>query len=434
MVQRVRLTDAFVDSSRCVAVDGRPTDYFDQVEGGFSIRVSPGGTKSWSLRYRPIGSKIQRRITLGRYDKSLGPAHVGVADGRLKAKAAKVEVGAGSDPAVDKATKKAEIAAAKTVNQIADEYFSRAPDGRHRVNGKPKGARTLEGERSYFDRLLAPEFGSRKIASLTRREIQDFIDEQTSQSAARQCRVVLQALFNFAVWRDEVSTSPIPFVGAPTFASRERTLTDGELKLIWDALEGANASSDVFVSRGVILAIMLAAATLQRRAEVAGIAKTEVDLASGIWTLPASRTKNRRLHIVPLSGLAMELAREAWALTGESAYLFPSPRSKDEDRPIEAAAISHAWRRICAHHKIENTRPHDLRRTGATNMTGGRLKVPRFIVSRVLNHSGDAAGAAAVTAVYDRFDYFDEKKNALDGWGELLRSITTPAAEDQNAA
>ena len=74
---------------------------------------------------------------------------------------------------------------------------------------------------------------------------------------------------------------------------------------------------------------------------------------------------------------------------------------------------------------IVDATAHDFRRTGATNLTGERLRVPRFIVSRVLNQISDTGGAAAVTEVYDRNEYLAEKRRALDAWASRLRDIVS---------
>jgi hypothetical protein len=65
---------------------------------------------------------------------------------------------------------------------------------------------------------------------------------------------------------------------------------------------------------------------------------------------------------------------------------------------------------------VENARLHDLRRTGATHLTGEGLSVSRFLVSQVLNHISDTGGSSAVTAVYDRNAYLAQKRNALGAW------------------
>ena len=98
------------------------------------------------------------------------------------------------------------------------------------------------------------------------------------------------------------------------------------------------------------------------------------------------------------------------------------------------AAITHAVGRIRAASRktspkrpLANITPHDVRRTCATFITGERIGLPRFIVSRVLNQMTDTGGAAAVTRVYDRKEYLSEKRKALDPWSLLLLDIVGTA-------
>ena len=67
--------------------------------------------------------------------------------------------------------------------------------------------------------------------------------------------------------------------------------------------------------------------------------------------------------------------------------------------------------------------PHDLRRTGATNLTGEQLEFTRFTVSKVLNHASDTGGVAAVTSVYDQNEYLAEKRRALSAWALRVLEI-----------
>jgi len=48
------------------------------------------------------------------------------------------------------------------------------------------------------------------------------------------------------------------------------------------------------------------------------------------------------------------------------------------------------------------------------------LKVNRFIISQLLNHSSDHGGGASVTGVYARYDYMDEKTAALKDWAMFV--------------
>ncbi len=60
--------------------------------------------------------------------------------------------------------------------------------------------------------------------------------------------------------------------------------------------------------------------------------------------------------------------------------------------------------------------PHDLRRTGASRLTG--LGVSRLVVSKILNHV-----ESGITAVYDRHSYDAEKRHALDLWGAYVERV-----------
>ena len=154
----------------------------------------------------------------------------------------------------------------------------------------------------------------------------------------------------------------------------------------------------------------------------------EIDLERPALDHPRARTKNRRVQVVPLSDEAIALIQEAICLAAppgqnqlHEGYLFPS--SRKPGLPIEAHALTRAFGRIAEALGLLDIRVHDLRRTGATHMTGEKLGFPRFIVSQVLNHVSDTGGAAAVTSVYDRNEYLAEKRRALAAWADRLTEI-----------
>ena len=153
-----------------------------------------------------------------------------------------------------------------------------------------------------------------------------------------------------------------------------------------------------------------------RRSEVIEATWSEFDLPNRIWTIGSERTKNGNVHSVPLSEMALELLEEVKTLSGRSRWLFPSPRL--EDRPIVRTAINHCLAENREAIGISNLRPHDLRRTGASQMTG--MGILRLVVSKILNHTD-----REVTAIYDRFSYDHEKRQALDAWGRRLMRIVS---------
>lgn len=135
---------------------------------------------------------------------------------------------------------------------------------------------------------------------------------------------------------------------------------------------------------------------------------------SGWWIIPAEKAKNKHPHRVPLSELAIELLQEIKKLSGDSRWLFPSPRA---DKPVTGESLDHAIRRSRECFKdINHFSPHDNRRTAATRIS--EMGFPRLVISKLLNHVDNS-----VTAIYDRHSYDNEKRHALVAWGNKLKEI-----------
>jgi integrase len=69
---------------------------------------------------------------------------------------------------------------------------------------------------------------------------------------------------------------------------------------------------------------------------------------------------------------------------------------------------------------------HDLRRTCATGMA--RLGIPVRVTEAVLNHVSGTGGG--IVAVYQRHDYADEKRQALDAWARLVGELLKGRADN----
>lgn len=418
--RRIR-TDAAVRAAK--PVDGRQVEY--RVDGlrGLALRVSPAGGKTWTLRYRTAEGH-QRRQTIGTYPE------VGLADARSAAQVVLGGVAAGRDPAKEKRTAKAAATARRmhTVSDLLDAYFEDCETGRHRPNARAKRPSTLAMERGYADRFIRPKFGRMPVADVSRREAQRMIAdiEGRSVAVARITRNVLRQAFNYAIRQEAVATNPVQLVHVAHEPSRERVLSDDELRRIWRVAKDPDAVEGLAVARATGLALCLALVTLQRGDEVTGIHARELDREARTWTIPGARVKNHRTHVVPLSDLACDLLDSAFRLAGCAAgkwsgYAFPSPR--DDKRPMERRSMSRGLAKMRTSAKIADATPHDFRRTGSTNLTTERLGFPRFIVSRVLNQVSDTGGASVVTGVYDRNEYLPEKRRALDAWAMFLTEV-----------
>jgi integrase len=176
---------------------------------------------------------------------------------------------------------------------------------------------------------------------------------------------------------------------------------------------------------GTRLALKLQLLTAQRRGEVATAEIAEFDLDTAWWTIPGHKSKNGLSHRVPLSPQSLKIVKQAIELTGDSDYLFPSPHSgesisssgeKVTAKSIKAGALTRAINKNRAVISIDNFSTHDLRRTAASQMTS--MGINRLVVSKILNHV-----ESGITAVYDRHSYDNEKRQALNMWGQKVDSI-----------
>jgi integrase len=154
----------------------------------------------------------------------------------------------------------------------------------------------------------------------------------------------------------------------------------------------------------VLLVLLL---TMQRRGELAKAKWTEFDFDNRTWKIPAAHSKNKREHAVPLTRWAIAELDALRLLANGSQFVLPG---KKPDRHADPKLITRGVKRLLPRflaHGIDAFVPHDLRRTGRTTL--GRLKVTPFVGERVINHSKDV-----LEETYDLWDYFDEKRDALE--------------------
>lgn len=420
-------------------------EYPDLDVRGLALRVSPGGQKSWTYRYRDRLSGRQSRITLGAFDPHAdgpldgsGVRRLTLHGARIAARLLRAQVDAGLNPALELRRKReaARTQEIRTVADLAEAYFTACEIGVHRGGKRrKKAASTLDGERWLWGKYLARRLGSEAVEAVSRSQVRgilrDVLDEAPSQS--NKARALLSQMFNFAIAEERLVANPVTHIQKMAEdKARTRTLSDAELARLWRGLQtrrGLALNRDgreqkVFISRPVRIAVELAMFTLQRRAEISGMRRSELDLVRGTWVIPDARTKGRAEHLAPLSDRAVALIKEALALQarrqrGESDFVFPSPRSSAE--PIGPGALSHAMADLTAALGLDDVSLHDLRRTGATGMAA--LGVPPFIVSKVLAHKDGGGGAAVTARHYNLYLYEAEKRDAMDRWAARLEAL-----------
>ena len=221
-------------------------------------------------------------------------------------------------------------------------------------------------------------------------------------------------MFRWAVERGDLGHNPMEGMRKPaTSKPRERVLSDAELRTLWQKLPKALPRS-----KPVQRVIKLCLLTGQRVGEVAGMRRDELDLDTGVWTIPSSRSNNKRSHTVPLSDAAMAVITSV--LDGE--YLFPGERGKGA---LPCHTVGCAIRRAQGRFGIAQWTAHDLRRTAVTNMA--KLGVSPIVLGHVINHIS-VTKAGVTLSVYSHYYYAKEKREALDLWAAHLNAIVQGGA------
>jgi integrase len=418
--------------------DPAPTSRQEIPDGllvGLYLVRQPSKAMSWAVRYRHAGQP--RKLTLGSYPAIKLEAARDLGSNALRAAAE------GRDPAQEKQNAKVEAQrkAAEEIRgqrdlfeNVAREFIERYARPRAAAKNRPDAwqetgrilglkpdpedsAKLIEGGGDVM-----PCWRGRKIHEITKRDIILLLDTVHDRAPIMANRVLsaVRKLFNWAVARDIVAASPCAGVNAPAAEnSRDRVLTDDELRLVWAA---ADNESWPF---GPIVQLMIL--TGQREGEIAGMRWQELDLERKVWTLPATRVKNDELHTVPLSDAAVEIIKALPHVKTDGGFVFAGRRGK----PVTSFArakerIDYSVTKANKGTALPDWVFHDIRRTVASGMAGLGIQLP--VIEKVLNHkSGTFRG---IVGVYQRHSFAEEKRTALAAWASHVQSVLSGKQPD----
>ncbi len=391
---------------------------------GLHLLVHPSGKKVWVVRYR--AGRRQRKMTLGVVDLHendtsdepvIGqpltlPAARRLATDILRQRAQ------GKDPAVERIAARNRATTPGTFDAMAREYTERVARPKNRGW---QGVALVLGLMKQNDQLvpvkgsLVERWAGRSVRDITPDEIHAVISEARtlgvpgrgartrgpSEARARELASALRPLFRW-LHEDVRAISANPCAGT----SRTGASPKGDRHLFHGREFHAVYTSAGKLTPPQCALVRLLLLTGQRLREVSMMRWEELSDDLRTWTLPGSRTKNKRTHVVPLadaaSGILLGLPRLGDYVLTSDGKTSVSGFSKLKKRLDTFIAVKEPWRL------------HDLRRTAVTGML--ELGVQPHIVEAVVNHqSGVKAGVAGV---YNHARHDDAKRRALELWAE----------------
>lgn len=411
--------------------------------------IQPSGHKSWLMRFRRPGGK-PGKLVLGPVDLS-GREHrddpvigapLTLAGARRLATQVLQERARGKDPVADhkaaKVRKRTEVetAAAGTfaalVRRYAEEHgrknlrkwrYTVKQLGLHYPRENVRGLTTSEPTATPGG--LVQRWADRQVKDIDGHDIYSVVDEarrigcpgiparvnKPSEARARDLHTALSSFFGWLHRHRMVSLNPAAGVLRPVSAkARDRVLTPDEIVRFWHSCD------KISVPFGAVFKLLLL--TGCRLNEIGALRREELQGNGGhahLIHLPATRTKNKKPHIVPLAPLALQII-EAVPRIENCPYLF----STTGRTPISG------WNKIKheldkAMRNVPHFRLHDLRRTAVTGMAelGIRPDVIELCVNHISGHRGGIAG------VYNRAEMLPERRAALLRWAQHVQGLVS---------
>ncbi|MPZ36590.1 MAG: tyrosine-type recombinase/integrase [Rhizobiales bacterium] len=393
----VTLTDRFCATAKPI---GSRTDYFDSMARGLALRVTDKGHRSWCFHFRSPRDGKRARATIGRYPSTT------LATARGKALEARGHVDEGNDPRLVLA---GQATTGMTVAGLVDAYL--ADPEKAALRSRDEIARRLR-------KNVVPVIGEVKLSELRRRDARKVTDAMLRRGVkAEAIRVFedVRGIVRWAVQHEYIETNPLAGMAKPAEAtSRDRVLADDEIQSLWANLPEAVPSQ-------VAQILKLCLVTGQRVGEVAGMARSELDLVAREWRLPGARTKNGHAHTIPLCDMAIAIIDGAMG-DDDRKYVFQEGRGSLS--PAKVARIVFEANSV-GRFGIDQWSSHDLRRTTLTGMA--RMGVAPIVLGHVANHRSTTR-AGVTLAVYARYTYDKEKRAALELWADRLAAITGKGA------
>jgi integrase len=354
---------------------------------GFGVRLTAAGARSFILNYRTKSGR-ERRYTIGATERWTAT------DARKEANRLRRLIDEGGDPLADIEAERE----APTMTELCDRF---------EAEWLPRKRTTTA---AFYERILRchirPHFGKHiKVADVVGNDIDKLHRKVTNTGhtyVANRVVAVLSKMFDLAErWgMREQNTNPCEKIERNKEYLRKRYVEGDELARLCTALAEHPDKEAADIIRMLLL-------TGARKGEVLSMVWRDVDLSKGIWSKPASSTKQKEDHVVPLSAAARQLLSERRGKGPVGEFVF-----RGDGVTGHRLDIKRNWRKITKAAGIAGLRVHDLRHSFASQLVSAGSSLP--LIGALLGHSNPRT-----TARYSHV-FADPMKAAVEKVGAII--------------
>jgi integrase len=403
---------------------GTTRDEMDSVVPGFGVRISETGRRTFILVARYPGSNNPTRRALGEYGE------LTLEKARDKARDWLKLIKQGKDPREEEERQRLaeQRKRENSFAAVAEAFIAYIKQPKQKL-------RTADVMERNLRQTFVKPWASRPITEIGADDVKRVIREAVGRGATYQAFqdfALVRRLFNWAIGTDDYGLEANPCQRLNTKDligeryARDRTLTDDELRAFW------RATDRLGYPFGPLYRLL--ALTGLRLGEACGAHWDEIDLKGGKWKIPAARMKKTKgggkPFMVPITEAITDLLKSLPRFT-KGEFCFSHSYGQ---KPLRSNFFSDAKERLDGLmveelHKMATEQGrdpkrvklpafvnHDIRRTVRTRLSP--LQIREEVREAVLAHV-----RPGIKGVYDEYEYFPEKREALTLWNARLRSI-----------
>lgn len=374
---RKNLTDLAVKAAP-IPEKGTAT-LWDTILSGFGVRVSAKGTRTFIVL---IDSG--RRQSIGHYPRMT------LSEARTEAK---------------------RILAEKTLGKVRPKHTAFEDARDEYLAEREPHLRPLTYKLYKRHLTVHYPFKRQSVGDITPRQIVVQLNKlNDTPSEKEHAYRIGRTFFKWCETQHIIDRSPMDKMAKPPKGkSRERVLTDEELKAVYLAVIDGTTTFYRYV--GMLIT------TGQRRTETSYFDREW--FTDDTITIPDTVTKNKLEHTFPYGAHTKAILDKCPRLNS-STYLFPSSRSHVRGKETTViSGFSEAKRDLDKLTGVYGWTLHDLRRTFTTNMQ--RLGIPKEVRDKLINHVSETQ--SPLDATYNRYGYEKEMKEAIDKYDQFLHNL-----------